>query len=79
MIMQADTLSKIVGQNIRKRRSELNMTQTELADKLGITAGAISDIELGKRSPGIKTIAEFSEALRIPPSYLLSAETVVAI
>jgi len=79
MIMQADTLSKIVGQNIRKRRSELNMTQTELADKLGITAGAISDIELGKRSPGIKTIAELSEALRIPPSYLLSAETVVAI
>ena len=77
--MQSDTLSKVIGQNIRYRRSELGMTQVELAAAVGITQGALSDIECGKRSPGAKTIAIFAEILKIPPSYLLSTETVTAI
>jgi transcriptional regulator with XRE-family HTH domain len=78
MIMQSDKLSEIVGKNIRRRRSELGMTQKELAERLDITQGALSDIENGKRSPGIKSIADFSEILNIPPSHLLSAETLAS-
>ena len=75
--MQVEKLSRIIGENIKRRRIELRMTQIELAERMGITQGALSDIENGKRSPLLKTIADFSETLEVPPSYLLS-EAVLA-
>jgi len=77
MEMQVEKLSRIIGKNIKRRRIELRMTQSELAERMGITQGALSDIENGKRSPLLKTIADFSETLEVPPSYLLT-ESVLA-
>lgn len=48
----------IVGQNIKKRRKELNLTQSELARRSGISQSAISDIEslTVTKSPSTETI-----------------------
>jgi DNA-binding XRE family transcriptional regulator len=77
--MQAEKLSRIIGKNIRRRRTELRLTQVELSKRLGITQGALSDVENGRRSPGLETLAKFSEALEVPPSYLLSEAALATI
>ena len=70
--MQAEKLSRVIGENVRRRRTELRLTQVELSKKLGITQGALSDVENGRRSPLMGTLANISEVLEVPPSYLLS-------
>lgn len=58
--------------NIRRRRIELNMSQQELADKLGYTSRTtIAKIEAGKIDlPNSKVVA-FSKALDIAPGILM--------
>jgi putative transcriptional regulator len=51
------TLSPKPGQTIRKWRSVFDISQTELAQHLGLSPSVISDYESGRRkSPGIQTI-----------------------
>jgi transcriptional regulator with XRE-family HTH domain len=79
MDMQPEKLSRVIGENVRRRRTELRLTQVELAGRLGITQGAISDVENGRRSPLMGTLARMSEILEVPPSYLLSEAALAAI
>lgn len=55
----------IVGQNIKKRRKELKMSQSELARRSGISQSAISDIEslTVTKSPSTETIKMIAPAL----------------
>ena len=51
------TLSPKPGQTIRKWRSIFDISQTELAQHLGLSPSVISDYESGRRkSPGIQTV-----------------------
>lgn len=68
-----DELRATLGANIRRRRTELGLTQAELAQKLGMRQNYISDIERGVRSPRLGTLAEFSEILQVQPGSLLAA------
>jgi len=74
--MQPKELARIVGENVRRRRQELDLTQEALADKLGVTQSYLSEIENGKRSPLLGTLAEFSEVLEVDPAYLLTPSEV---
>jgi hypothetical protein len=74
MEMQGDDLEKVFRQNLKHRRQELGMTQVELAKASGVPQPNISAFERGETSPGIAIIARLAEALRCPPSALLSAE-----
>ena len=79
MEMQPETLTKRIGENIRRRREELGMTQSALAGQLGMNQGYISDVEAGKRAPRIATIAKLAEILETPPSHLLECQTFTTI
>ncbi len=59
-----------VGKKIRDYRQKLNLTQQELADKVGVTWEMISRYERGKSSPFVQ-LNELSKALNIHPSQLL--------
>lgn len=60
---------------IRARRIELNMSQEELANKLGYkTRSAINKIESGIRDISQSKIEQFAEALYTTPSYLMGWE-----
>lgn len=50
---------------IRKRRKDLNLTQAELADKMGIGHASIGRYESGKTPLTEKMIQKFSDALDI--------------
>lgn len=58
--------------NIRKRRLELNMSQQELADKLGYKSrSAINKIELGINDITQSKIVAFANALNTTPGELM--------
>lgn len=49
--------------NILKKRTQVGMSQRELAKKVGITDSAICQYESGKRSPNIQTLKKIAEIL----------------
>ena len=71
--MQSQELLDIFRLNVRQRRTELGMTQTEIADKIGVDAGYISDLERGRRKPNLSRLAPLAEALDTTPSALISS------
>lgn len=61
-----------IGDRIRALRLELNMTQDELAQKLGYKSrSTINKIELGINDLTQSKIMEFAKALHTSPAYLM--------
>lgn len=58
------------GQNVRKRREELDMTQEDLAHAASMHPTAISHIELGKRDARFNNIVRIAGALKVSPATL---------
>lgn len=64
-----------IGERIKKRREELNMTQAELAHILGYKSPAsITKMELGERGLPQKKIKQLAEALHTTPEYIMGWE-----
>lgn len=56
-------LSALVGENITRRRKLLGITQDALAERLKISASALSRIESGQASPRFSRLEELAEIL----------------
>lgn len=65
-----------IGKFISQKRKEQNLTQMQLAEKLGITDRAVSKWERGKSFPDAAIILDLCEILKISVSDLLSGESV---
>ena len=61
----------LFGQNLKKHRKERGITQQQLADKMGVTKGCISNWERGFRDAGSTEIYRVAEALGIDPKRLI--------
>ena len=58
------TLSDDPGATLRKWRTDFDVSQTELADQLGVSSSVVSDYESGRReSPGIGVVRRTVEGL----------------
>ncbi len=55
----------MVGKNIAAFRTQMDMTQSELAEKLNVTRQAVSNWENGKTEPDIETLHKISDVLEI--------------
>ena len=66
----ADELVATFAANVRARRLDLNLTQAELAERIGAYAPYITQIEGGQRAPYFRNIAKFAIALRCKPAFL---------
>jgi len=65
-----------IGNFIKEKRKEKNLTQKDLADKLNITDRAISKWERGICCPDISLLKELCKILDITVNELLSGETI---
>ena len=65
-----DPLLATLGQNVRRRRDDRGLTQEKLAEKSGLDSTYISDIERGRRNPGIKNVARLAKALGLTTAEL---------
>ena len=61
---------KHLGLNIKKRRKELNLTQQELADRLGLSLNFIGKIEVALSKPSLDTLIDIAEKLETTVSEL---------
>ena len=64
---------KKIGQRIRKVRLEHGIKQKDLARKIGISQGALTNFELGRRKISIEWLYKISRALEVPVSYFMGA------
>ncbi len=63
--------SKKLGENLKKIRINKNITQTELAEKLGVDKSFVSNLENGKNNPTLSTISNIAQALEVSVNELL--------
>lgn len=63
-------LKKILGSNIKKYRKIADMTQEELAEKVGISSKHLSRIEIGNTFPSSALLEKLSIALNVSPAGL---------
>lgn len=61
----------MIGQNIRKLRTEKQMTQKALADRLFVTAQAVSRWENGEVEPSLATVTEIARIFHVSSDELL--------
>lgn len=64
----------MIGEKIKKLRLENSLTQKDLAEKLYVTAQAVSRWENNEVEPSITTIAEIAKVFNISMSELLGEE-----
>lgn len=67
-----------LGDNIRRLRRAIGMTQTDLAEVLGCSNVAISQFENGKHMPSVTSLAEIAEALGVGYGVLFDDPLAVA-
>ena len=69
----SDTKEKLVpiGERIRQARKELDISQTELAERANISVPYLSKIEMGKSDFGVSVLIRISEALKVSTDNLL--------
>lgn len=61
---------KFPRNRIKKMRTDLGLTQTQLAEKTGLSMQAISSYENNKRNPKEEVWWKLSDFFNVPPSYL---------
>ncbi len=65
-----------IGKFIAQCRKNVNLTQAQLAEKLGITDRAVSKWERGKAMPDTSIMLELCDLLKITVTDLLSGEVI---
>ena len=61
-----------LGQRIMVRRKALQLTQEELAERLGVSTQMISNLELGKKAIRPENLARVCEILRVSADFILT-------
>lgn len=67
----------ITGNTIKRLRESKGLTQLQLAEKIGVTAKAVSKWETAKGLPDISLMEPLSQALGVSVMELMSGETVI--
>jgi len=63
--------AKKLGKKIKLARIELDLTQTQLAQRINSKQKSISRYETGASLPSIKTLVKIAKVLRKPAGYFL--------
>lgn len=64
MHQQSKKYLQLIGNNIRKKRNELGISQQELADEADVAKSTIQRIEKGEMNPSILALKSISTALK---------------
>lgn len=60
-----------MGQKLKLLRTEKNMTQQQVADRVGLAVSAISSYESGIRYPSYGTLIKFASMYHVSCDYLI--------
>ncbi len=62
---------EIVGQNVRRLRAGLGLTQEALAHRADIDTRYVGGIERGEENPSVAVLGRIAEVLEVHPAELL--------
>lgn len=71
--MNPEKIADQFRHNLKRIRTTLGVSQTELGRRLHTTPGFICDFEKGRRIPSIVTLAKLAEGLGVSPAALISS------
>jgi len=71
--------ARIFGKNMQTKRKSANMTQLELAEKIGLTRQAISKYETGESFPDISIVIRIAEIFDTSIDELVQPDGVMAL
>jgi len=71
---EAAVKAKDIGATVKAIRTELGMTTTKLAEKVGISQAQISRLENGQQGFRSGTLVKLAKALKVPPFRLFMRE-----
>lgn len=66
-----------LGRKLKTTREEHGLTQVQLANLAGVTAGLVGQIEQGKVQPSLKTLEKLAGAIGVSPCYFITEPGVV--
>jgi transcriptional regulator with XRE-family HTH domain len=76
MLLFSDTLKQrkcndmySIGQQLKTLRQSQKMTQQTVADKVGITRATLSNYEIDRRTPDLKTLRKLAECFGVGLDY----------
>ena len=78
VMSQSRDSSKIFSERLRIARERAGLSQSDLAEKAGFQASAISHFETGRRSPSFENLRRLSDALGVTTDYLIGRVSEVA-
>lgn len=61
----------ILGMNVKRYRKEADMTQAQLAEKIGVAQTFVGLIERGERQPSIETLVALADVFNVEVDRLL--------
>lgn len=73
MSISEDDIDVLVGQRVRQLRLELGLTQTQLADAIGVTFQQVQKYERGANRISASKLWRIADRLGVSPSSLVSA------
>ena len=65
------SLRKRIGKNLLEARTDLGLTQQELASRVRISRGFVSEIENGSKAVGLETFFKLCAAVELEPERAL--------
>ena len=69
----------MVSERVKKLREQNNLTQADLARKLGLTRSSVNAWEMGISVPSTQYIVELAKIFKVSTDYLLGVSTENAI
>lgn len=67
-----------IGERIKKRRKELNLTHTQIKEETGISSGNMSSIESGKTLPSASALIKLSKTLNCSIDWMITGESSIS-
>ena len=65
-VVPSDDVYSVVGKRVRAGRAQVQLTQDELAQRVGLTRTSITNLELGRQKIQIHTLYAIADALKLP-------------
>ena len=62
----AEYVRRLVGSNVKKLRITAELSQAELAERMGVDRSYVSGLEQGQRNPTIISLWHVAKALDVP-------------
>ncbi|MBR1404631.1 MAG: helix-turn-helix transcriptional regulator [Treponema sp.] len=67
-------IETVIRENIKSLRKQLGWSQEALAEKTGVSAPYITQIEVGKRTPSLDIVEKLASALGVEYKVLFEAQ-----